>query len=295
MARRSHLIWQTLAYTLYGVVVFLVLLYVNFPYELLRQRFIEQFPHDDLRLAIASLRPDLPPGLQLRQVRLLTNPTRGSGTLASIDTLRAQPDVFALFSRMLDFYFTARLYGGQLEGNVRTALANAEAPWEIQARFSDLHLEQHPVMQKDNKAFLRGRLNGDVVATLDGAGLLQQGFINLQLQPLVFVGHEGLQLPLLREITCDALQSQLRLVAGQLQIVSFNCRGEDLTVQARGTIQWQQPVEESAVDLHVQMRSETTFKQEIESIGTLLRRRPDRRGLLSFSIRGTLQQPRFGA
>jgi type II secretion system protein N len=112
------------------------------------------------------------------------------------------------------------------------------------------------------------------------------------MQPLVVMGNEGLQLS--RDITCDALQSQLRLAAGQLQIVSFNCRGEDLSVQARGNVQWQHPLGESALDLHIQMRSETAFKQEIDLIGTLLRRRPDRRGVLSFSIRGTLQQPRFG-
>jgi type II secretion system protein N len=196
---------------------------------------------------------------------------------------------------MLDVQLTARLYSGQLTGNVRTEMANGAAPWELQAHFSDLQVEQYPLVQKDNTAFLRGRLEGDITATLDRAGLFQQGVVNLRMQPLVFVSNAGLQLPLQREITCDSLQSQLQLKAGQLQLVSFNCRGDDLAIQARGTIQWQQPLRESAMDLHVQIRSDATFKQEIDLIGTLVRRRPDRRGVLSFSIRGTLEQPRFGA
>jgi type II secretion system protein N len=294
MASRQRIVIQTLAYTFYGLVVFLVFLYVIFPYDLLRQRVIEHFPSDDLQLTIASLRPDFPPGLQFRQVRLLSTQTLSSRALAQIDTLQASPNFFALLSGMLDFDLDARLYSGHLEGNVRTAVADAASPWELQVRFSDVHVEQHPLTQKDNQAFLRGRLDGDVVATLDRTGLLQQGFVNLRLQPLVFTGRESLQLPLQREITCDALQSQLQLKAGQLHIASFNCRGDDLAIQVRGNVQWQQPLGDSQLELNIQVRSETTYKQELDLIGTLLRRRPDRRGILSFSVRGTIRQPRFG-
>ena len=295
MGKRQRLIVQTLAYTLYGLVAFLVFLYITFPYDLLRQRIVEQFRREDLQLAIARLQPDFPLGVELQQIRLLTSPAASTRALAHLDSLQAQPNFFAFATKMLDVQLTARLYSGHLAGNVRTEMANGAAPWEFQAHFSDLQVEQYPLVQKDNTAFLRGRLEGDITATLDRAGLLQQGVVNLRMQPLVFVGNEGLQLPLQREVTCDSLQSQLQLKAGQWQLLSFNCRGEDLTIQARGTIQWQQPLRESAMDLHVQMRSEATFKQEIDLIGTLVRRRPDRRGVLSFSIRGTFGQPRFGA
>jgi type II secretion system protein N len=150
-------------------------------------------------------------------------------------------------------------------------------------------------VHKENQAFLRGRLNGELEATLNNDGLLQQGVLKLRLQPLVFVGNESLQLPLQREITCESLQGQVQLKAGQWQIDNFNCRGDDLSLQVRGQVQWQQPLGNSPLELNIQIRSETTFKQEIDLLGTLVRRRPDRRGILSFSIRGTLQQPRFGA
>jgi type II secretion system protein N len=285
---------QTLAYTLYGLVAFVVFFYIMFPYDLLRQRIVAQFSRQDLQLTIAKLRPDFPPGVEFQQIRLLTPQAASARALAHIERLQAQPNFFALATRTLDFQLAGRLYSGQLTGNVRADMANGTSPWELQANLSDLQVEQHPLAQKDNTAFLRGRLNGDITATLDSDGLLQQGVVNLRMQPLVFVGNEGLQLPLQREITCDSLQSQLQLKAGQWQIVSFNCRGDDLAINARGTIQWQQPLRDSALELHVQMRSETTFKQEIDLLGTFMRRRPDRRGVLSFSIRGTLEQPRFG-
>jgi type II secretion system protein N len=293
VSKKRRLIVQTLAYMLYGLAIFLVFLYITFPYDLLRQRIIAQFRQEDLQLAIARLRPEFPPGVEFQQIRLLTSPAASAKALAHIDTLQAQPNFFAFASKMLDIQLAGRLYSGQLAGNVRTDMVNGESPWELQAHFSDLQVEQYPFVQKDNTAFLRGRLEGDIIATLDHAGLLQQGVVNLRVQPLVFVGSEGFQLQ--REITCDSLQSQLQFKAGQLQLVSFNCRGDDLAIQARGTIQWQQPLRASIMELHVQMRSEAAFKQEIDLIGTLVHRRPDRRGMLSFSIRGTLEQPRFGA
>jgi type II secretion system protein N len=295
VSKKQRLIVQTLAYTLYGLAIFLVFLYMTFPYDLLRQRIVAQFRREDLQLAIAGLRPSFPPGVEFQQIRLLTSPATSAKALAHIDNLQAQPNFFAFATQMLDIQLAGRLYSGQLAGNARTDMGNGESPWELQAHFSDLQVEQYPFVQKDNTAFLRGRLEGDIIATLDRAGLIQQGVVNLRMQPLVFVGNEGLQLPLQREVTCDSLQSQLQFKAGQLQLVSFNCRGDDLAIQARGTIQWQQPLRASIMELHVQMRSEATFKQEIDLIGTLVHRRPDRRGTLSFSIRGTFEQPRFGA
>ena len=246
MGKRRWLIMQTLAYTLYGLAAFVVFFYLMFPYDLLRQRIVAQFPRQDLQLTIAKLRPDFPPGIEFQQIRLLTPQAASARALAHIESLQAQPNFFALATRILDFQLAARLYSGQLAGNVRAEMANGTSPWELQAHFSDLQVEQHPLAQKENTAFLRGRLNGDITATLDSDGLLQQGVVNLRMQPLVFVGNEGLQLPLPREITCDSLQSQLQLKAGQWQLVSFNCRGDDLTINARGTIQWQQPLRDSA-------------------------------------------------
>ena len=73
MGKRRWLIVHALTYTLYGLVAFVVLLYVMFPYELLRQRIVAQFRREDLRLTIARLRPDFPLGVELQQVRLLTH------------------------------------------------------------------------------------------------------------------------------------------------------------------------------------------------------------------------------
>jgi type II secretion system protein N len=291
---RKRLILYVLAYTLYGLVVFLVLLYIIFPYDLLRQRVTERFSQADLQLAIARLGPAFPPGVRLQNVRLLVNQAGFPGALMQIETLHARPALLDLLARTLHIRLDATIYSGTLKGSIRSVVAGDTAAWELEAQFAELQLERHPLVKQDNQAVLRGQLGGELSVTLDNEGLMQQGALNLRLQSVVFVVSQVFPLPAQREVTCDTVQSQIRLTPGQWQITSFMCRGNDLAIQVRGTIRWQSPLRASVLELQVQMRSETAYKQEIDLIGNLVQRRPDRRGVLSFSIRGTLQQPRYG-
>jgi type II secretion system protein N len=295
VASKKRLILQVLAYTLYGLVVCLVIFYVTFPYELVRQRLVERFSQGDIQLAVTRIRPGFPLGVSLQNVRLLASHLNLDRAILQVQTLHLRPVWLPLLSGTLQVRVEATLYDGHLQGDVRPLAAGAGTTWEVRGRFADLHLERHPLVRREGEAFLRGRLKGDVTLTFNDQGRIQQGTVNLRLQPVVFVGGQPSQLPLQRDVTCDTLQSQLKLSARQLQIASFVCRGDDLTIQARGTVHWRQPLKTSALNLHLQIRSETVYKQELDLIGAFIRRRPDRRGVLSFSIRGTLRRPRFGA
>jgi type II secretion system protein N len=267
-----------------------------FPYNLLRQRVTAGFSEGELQLAIARLGPDFPPGVRLQNVRLLVNRAGLPDTLIQIETLRAYPDLFDLFSKTLNLHLNATLYGGTLQGNVRATMVHGAPAWEtVQVQFTDLYVERHPLVQKEGQAFLRGRLSGDLAATFNSDGLVQQGLLTLRRQPVVFVSNQALPLPLPREVTCDIVQGQMRMTPGQWQIDQLLCRGNDLSIEVRGIVRWQSPLTASVLELRVQMRSEAAYKQEIDLIGVLVQRRPDRRGVLSFSIRGTLQRPQYGA
>lgn len=292
MASRKQLIVQTLVYLLYGVMILLLILYVTFPYDVLVKRFSEHLA-PNFRLTAGRAWPGVTPGVTFQPLQLLGTTATPALPLLQIETLRLQPDLLALLSRRLDLRLEGGLYGGRASGNIRTSVLDSTVPWEVQTRLGDLRLEQYPFFQKDGAAFLRGRLGGEISAVLNGEGLLQQGTLNMQLEPLVLMANQGLPLPLLRDVTCDTVQSQLRLTVGQLQIVSFMCRGEDLMIQAKGIVRWQQPLAASTLELQLQLRSENTYKQEMELLGNLVRRRPTR-GALSFSLRGTLQEPRPG-
>jgi hypothetical protein len=102
-----------------------------------------------------------------------------------------------------------------------------------------------------------------------------------------------LQLP--REIACDTLQGELKTPAKQAGTVALTCQGKDLFIDGRGTVAWKIPLADSQLNVRWQVRSEEAYKPELDLLATVVRRRPDRRGELSFRLQGPLRQLRTGA
>jgi type II secretion system protein N len=295
MANRRQVILQIVGYALYGLVICLVVVYLTFPYDLLKQRLAEQFVPPSMHLTVDHIGPAFPPGLLLDGIRLTADRLTIDGPVVQAEALGVRPVWRSLLAGAMQTQLRADLYHGRLQGRVLPA-GTPEAPhWQILADFADIQLAHHPFAQKEKGAFLRGQLDGDVDLTLGTAGKLSQGMINLRLQSVVLLAGQHPGLPLQRDISCNTLQGQIKITATQMQIVSLTCKGDDLVIQARGAVNLQQPWQKSSLNVYLQIQSEAAYKQELGLIATLLRRRLDRRGMLSFRIRGTMQQPKFGA
>jgi type II secretion system protein N len=213
-------------------------------------------------------------------------------SVLQLDTLRVWPEWLALLSGSLQMHFAGTLYSGRVTGDIRYPSAAAATAWEGQIRLAALDMTQHPLLQQHGKMSVRGQLNGEATATVSQEGTLQQGKVTFRLQPAVFTPGEDLQLPLQREIPCDTLQGDLTLDPQQWQIETLTCQGNDVFIDVRGTLRPQRPFPNSALNLRLQLRSEEAFKQEIALLGSFVRQRPDRRGEISFGLRGLLRQPR---
>ena len=270
-------------------------MYVLFPYDLLQQRLMEWASRDGVQLALTRLRPAFPPGLRAEGIRVQVDQFTPSDATMSIDTLRVHPEWLALLSRKMQVRFEAGLYGGRLEGEARYTKAEGGPLWEVKTRFADLEMTQYGLLRRDGKAFLRGRLAGDAAATLTSDGQIQDGSLNLRVQSVVLVGVPGWQLQLPREIACDTLQGELKTPAKQAGTMVLTCQGKDLFIEARGTMAWKTPLADSQLNVRWLVRSEEAYKPELELLATVVRRRPDRRGEISFRLQGPLRQLRTGA
>ncbi len=292
--RIRRIIVQIVAYTLYAIVAFLVFLYVTFPYDLLQQRLVEWVSQAGVQLTMARLRPAFPPGVRTSDVRLVADQLSPNTTMVHIDTLRVQPEWPALLSRKMQVHFAAGLYSGHLEGEVRYAHVEGAPLWDIKARFADVDVTQYPLVQTDDKAFIRGRLSGEATVVLTGDGQMQDGAFNLRMQPMALAGAPGWRLQLQREIACDSLQGELKTTSRQGGNVLLTCQGKDLDIEARGTVGWKTPLLDSQLNLRWKVRSEEAYKQERDLLAVLVRKRPDRRGELLFGLQGPLRLPRLG-
>ena len=293
--RIRRLILQIMAYTLYAIAAFLIFVYVTFPYDLLQQRLVEWVSQTGAQLTMAPLGPAFPPGVRAHDVRLLVDQPSPNTAIVHLETLRVQPEWLALLSRKMQMHFAAELYSGRLEGEVRYAQVEGTPLWDMKAHFADVNVAQYPLVQKDAKAFIRGRLSGEATVTLARDGQMQEGIFNLRVQPMALAGAPGWQLQLQREIACDVLQGELKTTSRQGGNVLLTCQGKDLAIEARGTVGWKAPLRESQLNLRWQVRSEEAYKSELDLLAALVRKRLDRRGELSFRLQGPLRQLRLGA
>jgi len=276
------------------MVAFVAFLYVTFPYDLLQQRLVEWGSQAGVQLTMVRLGPAFPPGVRARDVRLLVDQLSPNATIVRLETLGVQPEWLALLSGQMQVYFAAGLYNGRLEGGVRYTHVEGTPLWDMKVRFIDVDVAQYPLVQKDGKAFIRGRLSGEATVTLTRDGQMQDGTGNLRVQSMALAGVPGWRLQLQREIACDILQGELKTTSRQGGNVSLTCQGKDLAIEARGTVGWKAPVTESQLNLRWQVRSEEAYKSELELLAALIRKRPDRRGELSFRLQGPLRQLRLG-
>jgi type II secretion system protein N len=275
-------------------VAFVVFLYVTFPYDLLQQRLVEWVSQAGVQLTLARLRPAFPPGVQAHDIRLMMDQLSPNATIVHIATLRVQPEWLALLSRKMQVHFVAGLYSGRLEGEVRYTHVEGAPLWDVKARFADLDVAQYPLVRKDDKAFIRGRLSGEATVALTRDGQMQDGTFNLRVQPMALAGAPGWQVQLQHEIACDSLQGELKTTPKQGSNVSLTCQGKDLAIEARGTVGWKAPLTDSQLNVRWQVRSEEAYKSELDLLAALVRKRPDRRGELSFRLQGPLRQLRLG-
>jgi type II secretion system protein N len=292
--RIKRVIVQIVAYTLYAMVAFVVFLYLTFPYDLLRQRLVEWVSQEGMKLSLTRLRPAFPPGVRAQDIRLLVDQFSPNDATVQIESVRVQPEWMAVLSRKMQARFEAELYSGRLEGDVGYAPVEGAPRWDMKARFAELDMAQHPLLRKEDKAFLRGRLNGDAVVTLTSDGEMQDSTFSLRGQSIVLAGSPGWQLQLQKEVVCDTLQGELKTTPKQAGNVSLKCQGKDLLIEASGTVGWKAPLPDSQLTSGWKASSTEAYKQEVALLAALVGKRLDRRGDLSFRLQGPLRQLRLG-
>jgi type II secretion system protein N len=293
----QRIILQVLGYLLFGLVVYVAFVYVMFPYDLLRQRLVDRFSQGTVQVDVARLRPTFPLGVALQQVRVMAKRPNmlELEEVVTLQTLRAWPQWLSLLSETKNVRFAAALYDGNLAGEFHYAKVNGEPPWQSEAKFEGLDVARYPLLQQlqgNDRLAVQGRLSGDATAKLSARGELEQGEIAFQLKPAVFAPGAAARIPLRKEIPCQTLKGKVMMTLRQWQIDALTCEGDDVFVDLRGTVRPRRPVENSVLNIRMELRSDVAFKAELDLLRTLVRQRPSPDGSLTFGLRGPLSQPR---
>lgn len=288
--RPGRLLLRVAPYLVYGIVVFGVCLYVTFPYDLLAQYGAEHWAPPGVHVQASGVTALLPPGLRARQVSMSLDAAAWQN-VAQLTGLRVRPGWLALATGRPQVEFSAALYGGRVQGHVSRVRDEGVPVWDVQVTFADLEADRHPLSRRDEEAFLSGRLNGSVAARFDERGQPYAASVELNVEELAFAGRV-LQLPLQRDITCATARSEAQIPTAGSGDVSLSCSGDDLDIDATGTVTWQGSIHNATLDLRWQVRSQNLYQQEVSFLGALVGQAPNDDGELSFRLYGPWQRLR---
>lgn len=290
-----RLVIPIVAYALYGVVALAFFVYLMFPYDVLRQWLIAQSAQRAMPLDIARLRPTFPPGLAFDRVRVMREQSDVAEEVFGFQSLRVWPYWMSLLSGGREARFTGMSYDGRISGDVRYMEAKDSPGWEARARFANLDVARYPLlqqMQAADRLTVRGRLSGDVAAKINERGTLVQSHLSFLMRPAVLTPGEASALPLRRELPCETLQGDVAMTTLQWQIDELTCQGADLYIDVRGSVRPRRSVQQTLLNLRMELRSSEAFKRELDMLRSLVRQRPSADGTLKFGLRGSLANPR---
>ena len=291
-SKEKNKIW--LGYMLYVVLVAFFLLYFLFPVSTVEEFVAHSVSRISPGLAFqaAKIRPWIPARLRIVEGRLYLRQAPEQPVFEA-DKLYITPQLLKVIRG--DYFFTleGEAYRGKIAGSIHIAGKDTGA-FGTEVTFSDFNLEDYDLLAQKFAHQLSGSLNGGIVYGSNPAGSVGgSGRADLHLRG----GRLQFQAPVfgISAIDLQNIDLGLELSGRKVTIVSAELAGQEVKASMTGTIQLQDDIELSQINLKGTMEFLADFYQSHPDIFELLRtmKKRVRRGQYFFAITGTLGAPRF--
>ena len=285
----------------FGLLVFLVVLYLSLPYGRFKDYMASQVSTYGYDMEAKHAGPSLGIGMTLKDVSLVSRPS-GAGKPTRILINKAKLGV-SLLSYLIGnkaISVSAEVFGGDIDADVKIGKNEAS----VDSSLSDIDLSELPwvknlinlptsgkldvklnlVMPKQRMSESKGSLHWECTACALGDGKAK----------LIIAGNpllaEGLGLPKIR-LGDFAGKIVIDKGVGRLQNVQF--KSQDLEATVEGEIHLAQPMESSRVDIYVRFKLSDSLLRSSEKLRTIMDftaqmgKRPD--GFIGLRMSGTFQ------
>jgi type II secretion system protein N len=283
-----------LGYTVYVVLVALFLLYLLFPVSAVEEFVAHSVTriNPDLAFKAAKIKPWIPAGLRIVEGRIYLRDAPGQPVFEA-DKLYIAPQLLKLIRG--DYFFTleGEAYGGEIAGSIHAA-GKGSAAFGTEVSFSDFNLGDYDLLAQKFTHRISGSLSGGIVYGSSPAGNAGgSGRADLHLSG----GQLQFQAPVfgISSIDLQSIDLGMELSGRKVTIVRAELAGQEVKASMTGTIQLQENVELSQVNLKGTLEFLAEFYKNHPDILELLRsmKKRVRRGQYFFAITGTLGTPRF--
>lgn len=282
-----------LGYTLYVVLVGLLLLYFLFPVQAVEDIVDGSVSrvNPELGFKAVKISPSLPPGLSISGGKIFFRNAAGPPVFA-VDSMYIRPQVLKLFSGKYNVKLSGTAYKGDIKGTFRLGDGDGKT-LESELIFEELDIGSYDLLAQKLQHKLTGMFSGNVVFGRDSANEAGNGRADLKLTD----GQLLFENPIfgINSVDLQNIVLELELQNRNVTIVKGELTGPEMNAALAGSIQLQPDVKNSQLNLKGTLEPLPEFYRKYPEIRELLKSMKKRvkRGQYFFAITGTLDQPRF--
>ena len=283
------------AYTLYGILLALGLLYYRFPSEAFQgflQARVEKV-NPQLALSMERVSPSFTFGLKFLEpeLHLKTTPQK---LLFKADRLLVRPTIGSLFRDEWTFCYKALAYNGVFEGCTSVAKEGNDAPFQSSLVLKDVPMGEDNPLKEVIGRNLEGVLNGTVTYSGQSKSLIRgTGEVDLRLSE----GRIELVEPImsLDGIGFHEVLIKMSLNNRKLNLTRVALRGTNMNGTLTGVVNLNGEITRSSLNLRGTLEPFADFIKDLTDSPDTVRliRQRLKRGKITFVIRGTLGEPNF--
>ena len=284
-----------LAYTVYAILLTLVLLYLLFPSRDIKN-YLEAKAEESsipVHISIGNISPSLAFGFNLRETEL-SHQASPEKVLIRADRLFVRPGILSYLQGEMKACFDGRLNDGLLEGCVQFNENDPDAPFSSSMTLRDILLGKFDNLSDLIGRHMEGNLegsftyNGKIESFMEGTGEADFRISN---------GRIELQKPVLdlNTLDFDEVWVKLTLKKRRVDLTHVELKGPSIYGTLTGTISIRREFMDSGLNLQGTVDPSQSLLEGSEgaSVTVKLLGQSLGDGPLSFRVRGTLKNPRF--
>ncbi len=276
-------------YLFYFILLFLFFLYFLFPYDKLKDRMIFEIEsRSSLSVKINKLSPLLFNGIKLTDAELsLKNDPKKTPLFKGDARLRLS--LLQLIRLGLSVKGSIKAYNGEAALNI----ANNRIAGEIRGIDISSYAALKALFGIDAAGIINARMDissSNNMLSANGMGLTKAGgearfdISRLSLRNLNIL---GIKLP---DTSFDAVQSEMRLEQGRVNIKRFSLEGRELTIQITGDMVLTGDIYSSPLNIRIRIKPSIRFEEENKIFFSMAKGK-ESDGFYSINIRGLLRSP----
>lgn len=280
--------FHAVIFILLGIFLFILFLFIGFPYESLKRRIIGELEaKTPFHYEIEKVRPYPLWGLTFKNVVIYASVDSKKIKVLGIERIRITGSLLPLLWRKVSLRLWGKILGGTMEGR----FSKRREQGELTLLGRDVNLQRIHILRDVVGVEMAGILEGKTMFTIGG------GDISKQSGSAEFVISEAIlskfPLPGIAPLRVGRIQCDIELKRGNVIIKHLAFTGGDLEGKVLGNIFLNSHFPQSRLNLRITIEPSAKSDPRHRVFLSLLGQEGQAKGPYAFSLRGTVGRPRL--